>query len=489
MTPDPPELSQLDADARAQAQARFQQLRPFLEDGVPLPHVAAQQGIPLRTARRWVAAYRQHGLAGLARKPRSDRGHHPSLPLTLQRYIEGLALQKPPPTIATIHRQAVACAQERGWTAPSYATVYAIVQALDPALITYAQQGAKVYNETYDLLHRREAERPNAIWQADHCLLDLWVQDEHGQPTRPWLSIILDDYSRAVAGYMVMLHEPSALQTALVLRQAIWRKGDANWPICGIPGQFYTDHGSDFTSHHLEQVCIDLKINLVFSQVGVPRGRGRIERFFQTINQLFLCRQPGYCPSGASRPTASLTLAALDTRLRTFLLDEYHQRVHSETGMAPRARWEAGGFLPQTPESLTQLDLLLLTVAKSRRVQQDGIRFEGHRYMDLALAAYVGEDVTIRYDPRDMAEIRVYYQNTFLCRAVCQELAGQTISFKEIQQARIQRRRQVRTQVAERKAVVTELQAGQQPDSPAPESAHADAPESSRPRLKRYYNE
>jgi hypothetical protein len=56
------------------------------------------------------------------------------------------------------------------------------------------------------------------------------------------------------------------------------------------------------------------------------------------------------------------------------------------------------------PESLEQLDLLLLTVAKGRRMQQDGIHFQGRHYLDTMLAAYVGEDVTIRYDPRDMVE-------------------------------------------------------------------------------------
>lgn len=82
--------------------------------------------------------------------------------------------------------------------------------------------------------------------------------------------------------------------------------------------------------------------------------------------------------------------------------------------MAPQARWEAAGFLPHLPESLEQLDLLLLTIARTRRVQQDGIRFQGLRYMDLNLAAYVGEEVIIRYDPRGMAEIRVYHADTFI---------------------------------------------------------------------------
>lgn len=36
----------------------------------------------------------------------------------------------------------------------------------------------------------------------------------------------------------------------------------------------------------LEQVAADLPMVLVFSTPGMPRGRGRIERFFQTVNQL-----------------------------------------------------------------------------------------------------------------------------------------------------------------------------------------------------------
>ena len=58
----------------------------------------------------------------------------------------------------------------------------------------------------------------------------------------------------------------------------------------------------------------------------------------------------------------------------------------------PAERWEKGGFLPRMPNSQERLDLLLLTVAKTRRVQQDEIRFQGHRYIDTTLTAYVKED-------------------------------------------------------------------------------------------------
>lgn len=481
-TPAPRTLSEQE---RTQALQRFYLVRPFLEDGVPLSQLAHQHDIQLRTLQRWVDRYRRHGLAGLVRKARMDRGTHRRIPLEMQRLIEGLALQTPPPTAAFVHRRVCEVATQRDWSLPSYRSVAAMMQALDPGLVTLAHDGPKVYRETFDLIHRREASRPNELWQADHTPLDLWLVNERSQPARPWLTVILDDYSRAIAGYFVSFQAPSALNTALALRQAIWRKADRRWHVCGIPEQFYTDHGSDFTSRHLEQVSADLKMELVFSLPGAPRGRGKIERFFETVNQLFLCGVPGYSPVGSPPAPPTLTLAEFDAQFHTFLVDTYHLRLHSEIGTSPQARWEMGGFVPQLPEALEHLDLLLLTVAKARRVHQDGIHFHGYRYIDLTLAAYVGEDVTVRYDPRDMAEIRVYYQHTFLCRAICQELAGQTISLKEILQTRNRRRRQLRTQLEDRAAAVELLLEAHQSDPPAASSET----EPTAPRLKRYYND
>ena len=52
-------------------------------------------------------------------------------------------------------------------------------------------------------------------------------------------------------------------------------------------------------------------------------------------------------------------------------------------------------------------------------MQQSGIAFEGSTYIDPMLAAYVGEEVQIRYDPLDLAELRVFFEDRFVCRAIC----------------------------------------------------------------------
>lgn len=246
-----PLLTALEDEGRAAALERFHRLQPHLEGEVPLAQLARTEGIPLRTAQRWVSRYRAQGLAGLRRKPRSDAGEL-RLPEELVQLIEGLALRRPRIPIAAVHRQALAVTQRQSWPLPSYSTVYAVVRSLDPGLVTLAHEGAKAYRERFDLLYRREVERSNEVWLGDHTPLGLWVRDDTGAPIRPWLTVILDDYSRAVDGYRFSLQGPSIQQTSLTLRQAIWRKADPLWHVCGIPDTFYTDNGGDFTSRHLE---------------------------------------------------------------------------------------------------------------------------------------------------------------------------------------------------------------------------------------------
>lgn len=196
--------------------------------------------------------------------------------------------------MTSIHALVCQVALEQDWSLPSYAQVYRIVEQLPEDLVTLGQEGAAAYRDVFDLLFRREARCANAIWQADHCQLRIFLRNERGKAQMPLLTAIEDDYSRCLAGYRLSWSAPSALQTALTLRGAIRVKEDPCWPVHGVPECLYTDHGSDFTSLHMEAVAVDLKMSLLFSQVGRPRGRGKVERFFRTVREEVLARLPGY---------------------------------------------------------------------------------------------------------------------------------------------------------------------------------------------------
>ncbi len=68
-----PTLAALPEPQRAAALARFTVLRPHLEDGVPLTHVAEAAGVPLRTVQRWLAATARPGWSGLPASPALTR--------------------------------------------------------------------------------------------------------------------------------------------------------------------------------------------------------------------------------------------------------------------------------------------------------------------------------------------------------------------------------------------------------------------------------
>lgn len=427
---------------------RWRILRLHVEDDIPLAALARDTGTALRTLQRWNRLYRTGGLAALEPRPRADAGVRRT-PAELVAFIERLALTRPRPGIATLHRLAVTEAARLDHPAPSYATVRAIVRALDPALVTLALEGPAAYRDRHELVFRHRAERPNATWQADHTELDILITGAGGKPERPWLTTVIDDYSRAICGYMVFTGVPSAMNTALALRQAIWRKTDPAWAMCGLPDVLHIDHGSDFTSHHLEYTAIALKIRLIFSTIGRPQGRGKIERFFGTLNTELLSALPGYLAPGVRTPTPSLDLAALDQAIAGFIT-AYNERIHREVGTSPKAAWVADGWLPRMPETLEELDGLLLTVPKHRIVQRDGIHFQGQRYLSPTLAPFVGRPVTIRYDPRDVSEIRVYDRDTFICVAVDEAHPNQRLSLRQIETARRARRRQLRKDLNER---------------------------------------
>lgn len=441
---------------RQVAMERFAVLQPHLEEDVSLARAARQAGVPIRTAERWLARYRQRGLAGLARPVRRDAAVH-RLPADLVVCIEGMGLKKPRASAATIHRRIQNVAQAQGWPVPSYSTVSTILAALDPAMVTLAHEGATAFRNRYELIHRHRAETANAVWQADHTMLDLLILDHAGKPARPWLTTVLDDDSRAVAGCMVFLGAPSSLHTSLALRQAIWRKDNPSWPVCGIPDVLYVDHGSDFTSNPLDQVAASLRFRLVYSAVARPQGRGKIERLFGTLNAALLPELPGHLVHGKPTTAPTLTLTELDRTMTGYITNTYHVRVHSETHQTPLDAWRGTGFLPRLPDNLEALDLLLVMHAKPRTVRRDGMHFQGLRDSHTTLAAYVGEAVTIRYDPRDLSEIRVFYHNTFLCRAVSEAHAGEAVTRKDIQAARRAHRRSLRTTINERVARVVDF--------------------------------
>ena len=139
-------------------------------------------------------------------------------------------------------------------------------------------------------------------------------------------------------------------------------------------------------------------------------------------------------------------------------------------------------------DSLERLDLLLVHEAKERKVRPDRIHFHRLRYLSSVLPVYVGESITVRYDTRDMGEVRVFYRDKFLYHISRVDWRG--CALREIVRSRNQRKNELRNILKNRQQAVDallDLKRGHVSKEPDANSAVPIQPAA--PKLKRYRNE
>ncbi|PSO58660.1 MAG: hypothetical protein BRC36_17390 [Cyanobacteria bacterium QH_2_48_84] len=98
----------------------------------------------------------------------------------------------------------------------------------------------------------------NQVWQCDHTPADILLVDQYGKILdRPWLTTVVNTYSRCIVGFHMGYDAPSSQVVALALRHAMLPKqyGEEyqlhqQWGAYGKPEHLFTDCGKDFRSNH-----------------------------------------------------------------------------------------------------------------------------------------------------------------------------------------------------------------------------------------------
>ena len=328
---------------------------------------------------RWVRAWRRGGFDALlpvsGRSPRTD-AEVLDVALALKR-------ENPDRTAAQVARILRA---NGGW-APSESTLLrAFRRAGLPTRPSASPASTVVFG-------RFEADRANELWVGDAL---------HGPKIcgkKTYLFAFLDDHTRMVVGHRWGLAEDT-VRLAAALRPALASRG--------VPEGVYVDNGSAFVDAWLLRACAKLGIKLIHSTPRRPQGRGKIERFFRTVNDGFLVELAAGTPAAA--------LAALDVpdallelnRLFTAWVEQvYHHRVHSETQATPLARWDASTATtpPRLPAPATLREAFLW---EDRRVvtKTATVSLHGNTYQvdDPVLAR---RRVELVYDPFDLSRLDV----------------------------------------------------------------------------------
>ncbi|MHC2518995.1 hypothetical protein [Bradyrhizobium diazoefficiens] len=279
----------------------------------------------------------------------------------------------------------------------------------------------------------------NHEWEVDHTPLDILVIDEETLQVvgRPWLTAILDRYSRCIMGFSMSFAPPSWASVMDALRVAVMPKdwvfegfkklgnGQSgihnSWECYGRPDRLIMDHGRDFKSLSMEETLNALQIEPDYTKPKKPWLKGKIERWFRTLEEQIIHTIPGTVFSSVDRRKfyksekfAVLTIYELNWVVAKWVIDIYHQNPHGKIGRPPAQAWREG-LREITPHREVPKNLLvpLTGLIVPRALRDGGIRFKGLRWDSPEFSrarAYLPDsaDVQVRIDPLDISVCHLY---------------------------------------------------------------------------------
>lgn len=271
-----------------------------------------------------------------------------------------------------------------------------------------------------------QGQEVNFEWEVDHTLLDVIVIDpDTGKAgARPWMTTILDRYTRCIVGFSLSFAPPSWASIMDALRIAVRNKeriiaalgGIKNsWECFGTPKFLITDKGRDFMSESLDQTASALGFKLIHMKPKKPWLKGKIERWFRTMEDEVVHMLPGTTFSNVtkrkfydSEGCAVLTIEEINWIIAKWIIDVYHQKTHRKLKISPAKMWERGLQFIETPCELPASllkPLMGLVVSKLLRrtgVTFEGLRWDSHAFSGLRNRLPRGTEVLVRIDPMDL---------------------------------------------------------------------------------------
>lgn len=311
-----------------------------------------------RTIQTWYSRYKKHGVTVMENKPRSDKG-------TRRKVQPEVLLEAVRAVLPKMHGKN-----------PKRATLYRL--CIEQGLLTRSQVAPNTFSRVvkdYEMLKPDDAvtnkirlafskAHANEMWQADTLYGPHITIEGVAMQTR--LIAFIDDASRVCChGQFFASENVDTLIESL--RAAFYKRG--------VPNILYVDNGSIYSSREIIQICARVGCLLAHTPVRDGAAKGKVERFFRTVRDQFLCRQ--------------LDLSSLDTLNAQFIQwveEHYNAQIHSVLGMTPMDRFALDrSFVKFLPPNQANDELFF--VEEHRHVRADNtfsfkaIRFEAPRLL------------------------------------------------------------------------------------------------------------
>jgi putative transposase len=286
---------------------------------------------------------------------------------------------------------------------------------------------------------------PLAVVQIDHTPVQVCLVDEvDRQPLRdPWLTLVIDCYSRMILAFYLTFEAPSTLSAGIALARAFLPKEDhlknlglsGDWPCWGFPDVIVVDNAAELNGYMMHEARSRYRFDLRDRPVGSPNFGGHVESAFRTFMHE-LKSIPGTKFSNPqeraeydSEGRAILTLREFEVYFTDFIINDYHIKEHSGKGMdrlTPLLKWGKGilegDIMPPTglqerPSDPTAIYISMLPI-EYRTIRGGIVCIFNEDYTNPALPLIsdtinLGKPIKerlyeIRYDPRDISKLWIF---------------------------------------------------------------------------------
>lgn len=318
--------------------------------------LAADACLHKRTVVRWLEAYGEGQVAGLAPRYHSCRSDH-RLHVRFETLLdEAVAMRDASPTIGVM--EIIRCLEGRHPGIEGVLKRSTMQRHLQKRghgrkqMLQRAEASGGPFFSRYRLVHRFQQVQGDIKEPPRNC-----VVSERGLPAKPYIQLWMDNHSRRIVSFRVSLHERSdlALASLRALVQAY-----------GVPESILTDQGSVYRGKKFAHCTHTLGIRHHRSRPYRPQAKGMNERANGTFDDLLL-------QVGQMRQVRFSAFC----RLVKMRIDEYNRTPHS----ALTIRHEDGTTEAQTPDQCFFSDTYPIRLASPDIVGHAFRMFEGRKIL------------------------------------------------------------------------------------------------------------
>lgn len=328
-------------------------------------------------------------------------------------------------------------------------------QLIEPSIASLYRYFARLYQYQVDLArlgknaaairHRPslgtvKVKRIHDRWEIDHTPLDLLVYcDKTGLPMgRPWITIIIDRYSRYILGYYISFQHPSANSVLQAIVHAILPKEaflsqfpdiKAKWLAKGFGVLIACDNGMDLHAGSFIATCEEIGLSVWFCPAKTPQYKGAIERFFRTLNHGLIHKLPGSVFNNPesrgdyeSEKLAAVSFQVLNHLIVKWIVEVYHQTPHRSLKTTPHDMWQKG-MEERVIEHPVSPDQLRIIAGKTKirnlflyGIELEGLKYNSEQLQDIRRREGKTLEIKIKFYEEDASHIHVWdpYEKAYL---------------------------------------------------------------------------